>query len=75
MGNISYEVISDNDGKKGLKQIADYYSMMEENAHDKEGGKRKRTSKKMMRKTKRSKKGGRKRTTRRYQKLRRGKKY
>lgn len=58
MGNISYEVILGDDGKKDLKKIADYDSMMAEMENDDEeeqkGGKRRR--RKTMRKTRRHKK-------------------
>ena len=66
MGNISYEVILGDDGKKSLKQIADYDSMMEEyeNGEEEEqkGGKRKR--RKTMRKTRRHKKSKHSKKTR-----------
>ena len=71
MGNISYEVILDDDGKKGLKKIADYDSIMEEmenNAYDEEeeqkGGKRRR--RKTIRKTRRHKKSKHHKKTRRH---------
>ena len=82
MGWEKYKVVIGDDGKKGLKLISDYDSMMygstgslvsdEEETDDdatppKTGGKRRR--RKTMRKTKRSKKSRRKRKTRR------GKKY
>jgi hypothetical protein len=63
MGNISYEVILDDDGKKGLKKIADYDSIMEEmenNAYDEEeeqkGGKRRRRKTRRHKKSKHGKK-------------------
>ena len=82
MGWEKYKVVIGDDGKKGLKLIADYDSMMDDSTRSlvsdeeetdddatppKTGGKRRRG--KTMRKTKRSKKSRRKRKTRR------GKKY
>jgi hypothetical protein len=59
MGMVRYVVILGEDGKKSLKQIADYYSMMEEmdngdEEEEQKAGKRRR--RKTMRKTRRHKK-------------------
>jgi hypothetical protein len=75
MGMVRYVVILGEGGKKSLKQIADYYSMMEEmengepdEEEEQKAGKRRRC-RKTMKKTKRRKK------SRRHKKTRRGKKY
>jgi hypothetical protein len=69
MGYVKYEVILGDDGKKSLKKIADYDSMMEEmeNGEDEEeqkGGKRRR--RKTMKKTRRHKKSKHHKKTRRH---------
>jgi hypothetical protein len=65
MGWKKYKVVIGDDGKKGLKLIADYDSMIDEYNDDTKSGGKRRRRRKTIRKTKRTKKTRRKRKTRR----------
>jgi hypothetical protein len=69
MGYEKYKVVLDEDGKKGLKKIADYDSMMEEyengDEEEQKGGKRRRKTRRH-KKSKHHKKSKQHKKTRRH---------